>query len=179
MLIEGEECKFIEGTNEFYAVSVTGKVWSFMKKGNHKNKRGEPHLMRPSKNPYGYLQVELSIGKDYVHFYVHRLVAIAFIPNPLNLPQVNHKNEIKTDNRVENLEWMSCKDNINYGTRNARASESRKGKATRTGKYIHKISNEDIRHLRTVKKLSIQKIADMFNVSFCCIYKRCKSMGIN
>lgn len=62
------------------------------------------------------------------HFTVHRCVAQLFIPNPNNLATVNHKNEIKTDNRVENLEWMSLKDNLNYGTHNQRANDSKRGK---------------------------------------------------
>ena len=74
----------------------------------------------------GYMQVELTKDKHTYYKLVHRLVAEAFIPNPDNLKTVNHKNEIKTDNSVENLEWMSQKDNNNYGSRNKRISEFRK-----------------------------------------------------
>ena len=59
---------------------------------------------------------------------MHRLVAIAFIPNPNNLPQVNHKDEDKSNNHVDNLEWCSRNYNINYGTRNKRCSEKMKGR---------------------------------------------------
>lgn len=72
----------------------------------------------------GYLRVRLYKDKRVFRVLVHRLVALAFIPNPDNLPQVNHKNEIKTDNRAENLEWCTAKYNVGYGTGRERAARS-------------------------------------------------------
>ena len=80
----------------------------------------------------GYLKVKLQGQTELVH----RLVALAFIPNPDGYPQVNHINEIKTDNRVDNLEWCSSKYNVNFGSRTKKATEkfSRKVRCVETGK---------------------------------------------
>ena len=64
---------------------------------------------------------------------VHRLVAIAFLPNPDNLPEVNHRDEDKINNSVENLEWCDGKYNVNYGTRNDRIRDTRLKNGTYTG----------------------------------------------
>lgn len=64
----------------------------------------------------GYRVVNLFKDGKFKNHYIHRLVAIAFLPNPDNLPEVNHKDEDKTNNKVENLEWCSHKYNMNYGT---------------------------------------------------------------
>lgn len=70
----------------------------------------------------GYYQIRLCKEQKYYNHHIHRLVAIAFIPNPMNLPQINHKDEVKTNNYVGNLEWCTCKYNNNYGTIKQRIS---------------------------------------------------------
>lgn len=102
-----------------YKVSNLGRILSL-----DYNHTGKPKLMNPSDDGYGYLKVTLSKNKKDKTCKVHRLVAQTFIPNPDNLPEVNHIDEDKTNNRVENLEWKSHKDNNNHGTRNERISKA-------------------------------------------------------
>lgn len=107
-----EMWKSIEGYEGLYEISNIGLVRNV--KSNH--------LLKPL-NSNGYLVICLCKNGKQKMFRIHRLVAAAFIPNPNNYPCVNHKNEIKTDNRVENLEWCTEKYNCNYGTRNKRRIE--------------------------------------------------------
>lgn len=96
--------KIIEQTNGLYEISDTGVV----------RKIKTQKIIKPQINSKGYLRVPLMINYKQYKLRVHRLVAQAFIPNPLNKPQVNHINGIKTDNRVENLEWVSNSENIKH-----------------------------------------------------------------
>ena len=106
---------------EGYEVSNLGRVKSY------KYDKINGKIMKPYKNTKGYLQIDLQIDgrkrENRVHLSVHRLVAIAFIPNPDNLPQVNHKDEDKTNNCVDNLEWCTNDYNAHYGTHIERVAE--------------------------------------------------------
>jgi len=68
-------------------------------------------VMKQEVSHKGYLTFSAQINKKRRRFFVHRLIASAFIPNPLNLEQINHKNKDKTDNRIENLEWCNQSEN--------------------------------------------------------------------
>lgn len=81
-------------------------------------------IMQPQLNRKGYHRLVLSKGGVGKSSTVHRIVAVAFIPNPNKYPEINHINENKTDNRVSNLEWCTSAHNHNWGTRNTRASKS-------------------------------------------------------
>ena len=109
-----EEWRAVPGYEGLYEVS---------NKGNVRNVRRNK-LLRLQKNKYGYIQVGLSKNGIRTIFQVHRLVALTFLPNPDNLPQVNHKDEDKTNNNVDNLEFCTAKYNNNYGTARIRAKET-------------------------------------------------------
>ena len=89
-----------------YFVSNTGLIKSCKRKKS---------ILMKFRNYKGYLKVLLSKNNKVRQFFVHRLVAQSFVENPLNLPFINHKDECKTNNNANNLEWCTQKYNVNYG----------------------------------------------------------------
>lgn len=105
--------KDIKGYEGLYAVTSCGKVWSYRSQ----------IFLKPRTDTDGYLQVNLSSNGKQTTFKVHRLVAKAYIPNPENKECINHLDEIKTNNSVNNLEWVTRKENNLYGTHISRSAK--------------------------------------------------------
>ena len=123
--------KDVVGFEGYYQVSNLGRVRSLDRvvpdsRGATKSLKGRVKLQRVDK--YGYPGVRLNINCRHIHSTVHRLVAKAFIPNPENCEAIIHKDEDKTNNHVENLEWCTIEYNNNYGTRNKRVSISQRNR---------------------------------------------------
>lgn len=110
------ELRVIPNTDGRYSATPDGQIWS------HYRKR----FLKQSLNDKGYCVVHILChdGKQRDRL-VHRLVAKAYIPNPENKPTINHINEIKTDNRVENLEWATYLENNTHGTRLQRIAQTK------------------------------------------------------
>lgn len=108
--LKDEEWKPVPGYEGYYSVSNQGRVYS----------ERSGIVLKP-KHSKGYLRVGLSVDGFVRNTPIHRLVALAFIPNPDNKPTVNHINENKEDNRVENLEWATTREQNIHGTRIERA----------------------------------------------------------
>lgn len=119
-IMEQEIWKNVVGYEGYYQVSNFGNVMRTSKE--YVNSIG--HLCKSNEKQCkldiyknGYVYVHLSIGGRAKHVQVHRLVAMAFIPNPNNLPQVNHKDGNKTNNSVDNLEWCTAGENERHAYR--------------------------------------------------------------
>ena len=118
-----EEWKDITNFEGLYQVSNLGRVKSLPKVGSGGH---NGIILSQSKDKDGYLLVYLYANRKKVACKVHRLVAKAFIPNPNNFPQVNHKDEIKDNNCFTNLEWCSPSYNNSYGKGNINRANSKK-----------------------------------------------------
>lgn len=138
-----EEWRAVPGYEGLYEVSDIGNV-----RNVRRNK-----LLRLTKTNNGYIQVSLFKNGIKTGLKVHRLVAQAFLPNPDNLPMINHKDENKTNNRVENLEWCTAKYNNNYGSRKDKVRDTSINNGYWTG-----LSNEE--YMKEYREKNREKIRE-------------------
>ena len=167
-----EEWKAIAGYEGLYEVSNLGRIKSLSRIDSRGYKRNEK-ILKLNKDSGGYLKVSLYKNGKPKQYLVHRLVAQAFIPNPNNLPEINHKIndfEHRSDNRVENLEWCTRDYNCNYSNHNEKMSESKKGKLLgdknpRARKVKCTTTNEIFN--------TMKEAGEKYNISIQCIYSCC------
>lgn len=134
--------KDIKGYEGLYAITSCGKVWSYKRK----------RFLKPFDNGLGYLKVFLFKDGEKKQYYLHRLVAEAYLDNPNNYPQVNHRDENKSNNCVNNLEFCTVEYNANFGTRNERISK--KIICIETGEKFNSLTEAAIAINRSVVSLS-------------------------
>ena len=154
----------IKGYEKLYAVTKDGKVWSYPKWYGRSLRKGKFLKPRMAENGYFYV-VLYRKDKKIKEPRIHQLVARTFISNPKNKPQVNHKNGVKTDNRVENLEWCTSSGNLKHAFRTG--LKSNKGE-----KHSQSILTDE--YVKEIKKLvqegAVQRrVAEKFGVTASCI----------
>lgn len=119
--MEKEIWKDVKNYEGLYQCSNLGRIKSL---GNGKSGNSKERILKQEKNKYGYYQIRLCKDGKRKMYFVHRLVCSAFLPNPQNLPFVNHIDENPSNNTIENLEFCTAKYNNNYGKHNERVAKA-------------------------------------------------------
>ena len=166
-----------------YQIDENGNVKSLNYRGGTKKE----HILKPLNRGNGYLYADLyDFNYKCRKEYIHRLVAETFIPNPQNLPCVNHKDENKTNNYVGNLEWCDYNYNSNYGTLPQKLSDSAKKhptwqnavNATKKRVCQYTIKNEYIKTWESFAEIAKHfNLVNASNVVACCKGKKKTSYG--
>lgn len=182
--LEGEEWRDIQGFEGLYQVSNLGRVKSLDRvvyKKDGTTQIYKERILKQSNLWNEYLVVNLSRnGKPIMHR-IHRLVAEAFLPNPNNYPIINHKDENKTNNSVDNLEWCSYSYNLNYGTARERGLQANKENGiydrlkelrSKAVNQIDIFSNEIIKQWKSMREVERELGFSNSAISKCCKGKK-------
>ncbi|MEW2737586.1 NUMOD4 domain-containing protein [Providencia rettgeri] len=167
----------IQNFSESYEVSSLGRVRSLDRctTGSILKMKVKGRLLKPRMRKDGYLTVNFSFNNRGSQFAIHRLIALAFIKNASDLPYVNHKNGIKTDNRAENLEWVTPLGNIKHAIDSglmtvARGADNEQFKGT-----IIATNTETLNAIKFHGKKSLVEFGFDHSAVYSCISGRTKS----
>lgn len=172
--MEKEIWKDIPNYEGIYQVSNLGKFKSYERIvffGKTKTKR-KSKILNLREGIQGYLYTVFSVDKKRKTIKPHRIVAEVFIPNPENKPCVNHINGIKTDNKLENLEWVTYKENIDHAVKIG-LKKGVRGEKSHYAK-LKKTDIDKIRDIYSKGNYSQKKLAEMFNISQAQISRICQ-----
>ena len=166
--------KTVPGYEGYFQVSTHGRVKSLDRVVIYKSGRKrhvKSKILKQQTDRAGYKFVELNKDGKGKIYKVHRLVALAFLENPNNLPEVNHKDEDKSNNFFKNLEWITCKNNCNYGTRNKKISDTKRSKKHYKSKPVLMFTLDDvfIRRFKSIAEANeyLGKNRGNSNIAFC------------
>lgn len=161
--------KDIKGYEGLYQVSNLGRVKGLDRyvKNNHSVRYVKERILKPNKNKDGYFTISFWVNGKMKQYYVHRLVAEAFLDNPNNYPIVNHRDETSSNNNSSNLEWCSYKYNNDYGTRKIRSMISQ-------GKKVLQYDLQDnlIKEWNSTREIERELKIHHSLISNCCRGKR-------
>jgi hypothetical protein len=151
----------VVGFEDFYKVSNFGRLLSF----NKKKARGigirPPRILKPTNNSAGYPHCQLWKDGKIKDVHIHKIVAVAFIPNPNNYPIINHIDGCPNNNKIENLEWCTQKHNAQHACDMGLSAKGEKH-------YLSKVTDMqalEIRKIYNESKMSHRKIAFEYGVS--------------
>lgn len=153
-----------------YYITDSGLVYS---RKTYKNRDGRIRRIKTVQRKTGYINIGLNRDNKQFVIPLHRLVANAFIPNPDNKPQVNHINGIKSDNRAENLEWVSCSENIKHSYKKLNRNKVKSMLGLYGGAHcraipVVRISNEGIKQYNSIVEAAQDNGVDPSNIVKCC-----------
>lgn len=163
------EWKDIKDYEGLYQISNTGLVKAMAKtwlSGEYRNSlRSKPEtIIKCSIKPNGYKQCTLSKNGKVLNKRINRLVAEAFIPNPENKPEVNHKDGVKSNNHVSNLEWCTRQENLLHAYKNGLLKPAR-GENQGNSKLKNKVVDE-IREKYSTGNYTYKQLADEYDIYF-------------
>ena len=164
--MEKEIWRPIKGYEGYYEVSSYGNVRSVNRIIAHSDGKMEHHKgkLLKCKEKNGYLLVQLCKNGKHTTFFIHRLVAQCFIPNPDSFPIINHKDEVKTNNCVDNLEWCTHRYNNCYGTVLQRRAEKHSKAVLQIDKETDEIVEEYTSMIEAARNIKSRQA----NISNCC-----------